>query len=576
MLFRSGFWIMALAAGSLLAAGCRAPFNAAEFRDPARSGISQMPPGKRPFGNSKSADTYRANPVEAHAHFATGIVYELNGESERALEEYFKAAMDDLENEPLVLEVSRQLLKAKKSEQALELLTRATAHPGASANLFARLGFIYAQLGRQDSAVRAARIAVRREPDSLVGYQNLFLIFMRNEKAKDALNVLDKAAKVSRVSPEFLVGLGELYGSYSLQVPGQKSVARARGLAVLKRAEKSKIAAPELELRLADAFNLLGQNDESAKLYQEVLEKLPATSYLRETVRAKLTDIYLRGNKTTRAAEQLENIIRDNPTDAQAYYLLGNIAYTGTNYSKAIEQFSKVILLSPDFEPVYYDMAGAQISDDKPADALATLEKARTKFPQNFIVDYLAAMAYDRLNDFTNAVSHFNAAEIFAKVNDQKRLNDLFYFQFGAACERAGNLALAETNFLECLALSPNFSEAQNYLGFMWADHGMNLDRARELIARAVKAEPKNAAYLDSMGWVLYKLKQPKQALGYVLDAIKYSEEEDATLYDHLGDIYSALDQPQKARDAWRKSLSLEANEMVRKKLETSRDKARR
>ena len=131
-----------------------------------------------------------------------------------------------------------------------------------------------------------------------------------------------------------------------------------------------------------------------------------------------------------------------------------------------------------------------------------------------------------------------------------------------------GRYVRAEKYFLDCLNLSPNFAEALNYLGYMWADHDTKLDQARDFIARAVKAEPKNAAYLDSMAWVLYKLHQPKPALEYALKAIQYSEEEDATLYDHLGDIYAALGQKDKARQSWSKSLSLEANDAVLKKIE--------
>jgi tetratricopeptide (TPR) repeat protein len=82
-----------------------------------------------------------------------------------------------------------------------------------------------------------------------------------------------------------------------------------------------------------------------------------------------------------------------------------------------------------------------------------------------------------------------------------------------------------------------------------------------------LKNDPNNAAYLDSMAWALLKLDQPKPALDYILKAIQFSEEEDATIYDHLGDIYARLGQPDKAREAWRKSVSLEPNEQVQKKL---------
>src|SRR2546423_9628622 len=101
----------------------------------------------------------------------------------------------------------------------------------------------------------------------------------------------------------------------------------------------------------------------------------------------------------------------------------------------------------------------------------------------------------------------------------------------------------------------------------MWADRGVKLPEAREMIEKAVKKEPKNAAFLDSLGWVLYKLDKPKEALPYLLKSLENSKEPDATLYDHLGDIYSALQQVDKARDAWRKSISIEPNAQIQKKL---------
>ena len=121
--------------------------------------------------------------------------------------------------------------------------------------------------------------------------------------------------------------------------------------------------------------------------------------------------------------------------------------------------------------------------------------------------------------------------------------------------------------FERALELKPEFPEAQNYLGYMWAERGEKLDRARELIEKALKAEPKSAAYLDSMGWVLFKLNQPKEALGYLLQAVSLNDGPDATLYDHLGDIYSALGETDQANEAWRKSLGVESSELVRKKL---------
>jgi len=162
---------------------------------------------------------------------------------------------------------------------------------------------------------------------------------------------------------------------------------------------------------------------------------------------------------------------------------------------------------------------------------------------------------------------------LLAKTGETNELTDDLYFQLGAAHERSKDYAQAEKYFKKCLELAPDNAAALNYLGYMWAERGEHLREARKLIEKAVKLEPKSAAYLDSMAWVLFKLNEPKPALDYLLQAIKLSEEPDATLYDHLGDIYAALQQHEQAREAWQKSVAIEPSDAIKKKLDASAPK---
>jgi len=508
--------------------------------------------------------------AQAHAHYASAVIHEMNDETEAALEDYLKAALDDLTDEDLVLEVSRRLIQNKQLEKALELLSRAAAEPGAPGSIFARLGIVYGQLGKFDQAIAAGRTAIKRSPNSLSGYQNLFVNYLQSKQVAEALKILDEAAKQPNTDAEFLVGLSELYLSFAAQAPSQKDKVSTKALAVLDRAEKFSPSNPSLRLKVAEAYNSLGKSEKAAELYLDLLKKLPDLPMIRERIHAKLAGIYLRTSEHKRAVEQLEAIVRDDPTNPEAYYYLGYIAYTEKKPAEAAEYFSKTILLNPDFPDPYYELALSQISLNKADDALATLEKARKKFPQNYTLELCTGLAYGRNKDYKQAIEHFTAAEVIAKATDPSRLDDQFYFQLGATYERMGDYTQASQYFEKCLQLAPDSAEAQNYLGYMWAEHDTKLDKARELIEKAVKAEPKNAAYLDSLGWVLFKLHQTKEALDYTLQAVQLSEEPDATLYDHLGDIYAALNEPEKARDAWTKSLAVEPNEQIRKKLENS------
>jgi len=556
---RCWFWSVVVAAGGVLVAGCGSVSShqlASQKETPAVA-------RKRELADERAA----AKAAEAHAHYAAGVIHEMNEEVPAALGEYYQAALDDPGNEPLILEVSGRLLQNKQPAKALEVVTRAAAQPSASGEIYARLGLIDSQLGKNDQAASANRTAIIKSPDSLAGYQNLFLNYLQSKQPEEALKVLDEAAVQPKPDAEFLISLAELYVNWGIGVPAQKEAAKVKALALLNRAERLNPASPSLRLKLADDFNLLGDSARAARLYLELLRKLPEAATVRERVRANLADIYLRGSNHKLAVEPLEAIIRDDPTNPEAYYLLGRIALEANKPAEAVEHFSKMLVLSPDFQPAYYFLAMAQIDSQKPGDALATLEKARKKFPASFVLEFWTGMALSRQKAYAQALQHYTAAEVIAQATDPRQLDERFYFQLGATCERKGDYAEAEKHFEKCLQLAPDSAEAMNYLGYMWAEHGLKLERARELIEKAVKAEPKNAAYLDSLAWVLFKLNQPKQALPYALQAAELSEQPDATVYDHVGDIYAALNQLDKAREAWRKSLSLEPNEEVRKKL---------
>ena len=560
MLPRCCLWSLAAAISSVLLAGC----GSLHSRQSASQNGDFAGARKRELADERTA----AKAAEAHAHYAVAVIHEMNDETSAALGEYYQAALDDPGNAPLILEVSIRFLQNKQPDKALEIVSRAAAQSGAPGEIFARLGLIYSQLGKTEQAVNANRTAISKSPDSLIGYQNLFLNYLQSKQPEEALKVLAEAADQPKPDAEYLISLAELYVNLGLGVPKQKEAAKSKALALLNRADKLNPISPPLRLKMADDFNLLGESAKAAQLYLELLKKLPDAATARDRVRANLTDIYLRGSDHKLAVEQLEAIIRDDPTNPQAYYFLGRIALEANKPAEAADHFSKMLVLSPNFEPAYYFLAMAQIDTKKPGDAIATLDKARKKFPGNFVLEFWTGMALSRQKTYAEALKHYTAAEVIAQATDPKQLDEHFYFQLGSTCERMGDLAEAEKYFEKCIQLAPNSAESMNYLGYIWAEHGLKLERARALIEKALKIDPKNAAYLDSMAWVLFKLNQPTEALPYALKAAELSEEPDATLYDHLGDIYAALNQLDKAREAWRKSLSIEPNEAVGKKLE--------
>jgi tetratricopeptide (TPR) repeat protein len=120
-----------------------------------------------------------------------------------------------------------------------------------------------------------------------------------------------------------------------------------------------------------------------------------------------------------------------------------------------------------------------------------------------------------------------------------------------------GNLKRGEEILEKFLAENPDDIGVNNDLGYLYADQGKNLEKARKMIAKAVESEPENAAYLDSMGWVLFKLGEHKEAITWLVKATKLESGNDATIWEHLGDCYGAIKETSDATKAWEKALEL-------------------
>ncbi len=501
--------------------------------------------------------------IKAQAHYGTAVLYEQQGEAELALKHFEQAAYFDITNESLVLVVAQQLYQNKQPDRALALLHRATGVPNASAAMYAGLGLTYAQLGKTNEAINSNRVALKKRPRFLPAYQNLIQIYLQMHQAKEVAKIFDEALRQPSPEAVFLIDIADVFIRCRALLGSEAEELRPRMLEGLNHVNQQKPDTFFLKQKLGDAYYNLGESAKAAEIYRQLLAKYPNLPKLRE----KLASIYYGSGDTQHATELYEAILRDNPANPDVCYLLGKLAAQANDIKKAADYYEKTLLLTDNPGPVF-DLARAQIQLHQGDKALATLDKIRGKIKNNFGMELETALAYIELKKPNEARKHITAAEVIAAVNETNAVAHLWHFELGAACERNKDYEQAEKHFQKSLTLEPDDAEALNYLGYMWADRGVKLEDAKILIEKAVKIAPNNAAFIDSLGWVLFKLNQPKEALTHILKAVELNSKPDPTLYDHLGDIYATLKQADKAREAWRKSLEVEPNDDIKKKLD--------
>jgi tetratricopeptide (TPR) repeat protein len=180
----------------------------------------------------------------------------------------------------------------------------------------------------------------------------------------------------------------------------------------------------------------------------------------------------------------------------------------------------------------------------------------------------------DAIKTFEQVLAKLEADEdLKAEIKDREK--DRTRYILSALYLDAGDVDSATKQLQILVKKNPDNATYKNDLGYIWADHDKNLDEAEKLIREALELDRKekeklkakgeidevreNAAYLDSMGWVLFKKKKYKEALEYLKKAVEDEEEgQHLEIWDHLGDCYMALGMVQEAIAAWEKGLKTE------------------
>ncbi len=509
--------------------------------------------------------------IEADAQFADGVLRELQGDLPGAMQAFRRALSAAPHDEELAREVARRFLRYAEPAQALEIL-QPFAETSASPELHLLRAEVCAQLNRRQEALAALKTARRLGATPASVLPRLGLVLQESTDPKAAPELLDSLKDLMTASDadaETLLVLADWYGRLAALSPQERPHSTARLQALAERVAALNPNPPEQQFGLAELFLRTGQIESALSWYERALQQIPSQAPLRRLILARLADLYLRSPRPQQAAGPLQALLELDPTNLQAHFVLGNLALENHRHAEAAESYRRVLALNPRFEPAYYNLGQALLALDRPEEALTVLQKARENIGQSFLLEYLSGLACSQRRDYSAARQHFIAAEIIAKATDTNQLTAPLYFQLGVTAERTGDFEAAVRHFETCLRLDPNFHPAQNYLGYMWAERGLNLEQARQLIEKAVAADPRNSAYLDSMAWVLFQLGRPEEALPWMERALEHMDEPDATLYDHFGDILAALGRRAEALQAWQRALELEPeNQAIRKKLE--------
>jgi tetratricopeptide (TPR) repeat protein len=149
--------------------------------------------------------------------------------------------------------------------------------------------------------------------------------------------------------------------------------------------------------------------------------------------------------------------------------------------------------------------------------------------------------------------------------------NSNYYYYRASSYEKLGYIEETRKDLLISIDLDKNSAISHNFLGYLYAEKEIELNESLKLIQRAIDLEPDNAAYQDSLGWVMYRMGKYEEAMHHLQLARQLMEEkneEDSVIYDHLGDVYIKLNDPASARENWSKAESIMQDPKEKKKVQ--------
>ena len=506
---------------------------------------------------------------------------------DRALEAYRKVLNVDPGQSQLASRVAALLIEQEDFPQAIDVLKDAIKANPKDADPYQHLAYIYAKyLKKTDQAIDYANRAITLNPGDINGYQRLVEIEVASGQEKKALEVLDRATKIRSNDANFWMRLGKLYVAILFKSDSQpKPDELKRTNEMFKNAAEHAGDDPAILKDVADYYAASQQLKEAIPLYLRVLELQPDDANARE----KLATGFILTNQRGKAVEMLEQIIKEHPEKYQPYDLLAQVLddearslqrakkvdEAKATFAKVAANYEQSLLINPNHVGTYLHLAELLVGPLKDADrAVRLLTEARRRFLGAPEIVYYLAIAQSEAKQTQQAVATFEEALHEAQLDEgNDMVNARFYFNYGATAEQAGLYEKAADLLRKSIALDPaNSAEACNYLGYMWADHNMNLDEAETMIKRALEIEPNNASYLDSLGWVEFRKGKFDQALSNLLRAAKTADHDDPVVFEHIGDTYLKLNSVPEALESWQKALALDPkNKNLANKIERTK-----
>ncbi|MBQ75129.1 MAG: hypothetical protein CMQ20_08905 [Gammaproteobacteria bacterium] len=310
-------------------------------------------------------------------------------------------------------------------------------------------------------------------------------------------------------------------------------------------------------LRLIYARFLFEANefDVARDQYEWVLERSPNDG----DILFALALIAMEQKQDESAKKYLNSMIRWNRRAGEAHFYMGSLAEKENDFPFAIREY-KQVGTGYEFLPAQARIAGMMVDQGRLKEAQDYLERVRAENPglsQQLVMvegQLLSERGFEQ--------------EVFALLDEMLAQEDdnieLLYFR-AMTGEKFDRMDILERDLKKVIALEPDNADALNALGYSLTDRTNRHEEALALIGRALAIKPKEAAFIDSMGWVLFRLEKLEEAVKYLRQALDLFPNDEVAA--HLGEVLWNLGEKLEAGQVWEKALELKPDSEILKQV---------
>lgn len=542
--------------------------------------------GCSPSKDSSKDEQNSINRDKALEHYLNGLTFDQRGQYAEAILEYQDAL--SYEDDPAIYNaLAKDYSLLGKYALAIQMGKEAVKRAPDNQDYHETLADAYLRAFQFDETLKEYDEIIRINPDDVQPWYNKARLLQLRTPLR-ALEVYQSI--IDRFGPtwEAYVQMAQLYqemGNY------EKAAQAMKGLLELDPSNN------DIRKSLGDLYLQQDSIDAALRLYNELLEMNP-DNY---SVRASAAHAYLVKKDYPNAAKQFEitmtrdsltveqqivfgqvfvsfirqdsavapiarqlfESIRDSfPSDWRPYWFLAAISNVLRDDSTALLNYHKVTELANWNAEGWIGIGSIYYDKGEFAKCVETLEKAKQYVKEEFRIYFLLGIAYQRQH---KAVEAALALERAVQLNDK---NVDAFSALGLVYDELKRYPDSDSAYEKALRLDPDNHLVLNNYGYSLAERGIQLDRALKMAKEAVRQQPENQSYLDTYGWVYFKLREYEEAQKYIQQAIDLGSKS-PVIHEHMGDVYSKLGQKEKALEYWQKAYEFDTtNTSLKEKIQ--------